>query len=311
MDQFSRHPLYRVHNIDSAMNSLWEFYKKNFLPLFLISVVVAFGLQYASSFIDLKEIQSVTDPLVMLEKMQVYLIPMMIISLFNLLFTTIIQHYIIFKPVDSSVTILNSILLSFRYFIPYLIIIILLSFTGAIAILLGLFALVVGAFFAAIYVFTLYLFILPVMMAEGIDTGLIIRRVFSLAHRNFWANFGWVSTFIVILIVISVILQGIILLPFTGGFLRSFSNPDDISAAAGLTTNPLFFILTALANALTFPLMPIFSTILYFNGQAREQQEKTVLQSDTETGKVRVEDLYAKPYSEDHPDNPENMKDIM
>jgi len=40
MEPIENHPLYRAHTIDTAMNSLWEFYKKRFIPLFLISLVM-------------------------------------------------------------------------------------------------------------------------------------------------------------------------------------------------------------------------------------------------------------------------------
>ena len=76
-----------------------------------------------------------------------------------------------------------------------------------------------------------------------------------------------------------------------------------------VTKKPLFIALSALVSALTLPLMPIFACILYFNGRAREeniQQVPTVNDFTPTDGKVRVEDLYAKPYSEDHPENPEN-----
>jgi predicted DNA repair protein MutK len=36
-------------------------------------------------------------------------------------------------------------------------------------------------------------------------------------------------------------------------------------------TNPVYLILSALVSALYFPLLPIFGTILYFNGKAREE----------------------------------------
>jgi len=308
MDNFRNHPLYRIHNIDSAMNSLWEFYRRNFLPLFLMSVVMSLIIQYSSTIIDLKDIQSETDPFVIIEKMKVFLIPMLIISLINLLFTTILQHYIIHRPIDSNNNIISSVLKSFRYYIPYLIIIILLSVTGTIAIALGLFVLVVGAFFAIIYVITLYLFILPVMMVEGTDISSTISRVFSLANRNFWANFGWVATFLILVIVVSVILSGIALLPFAGSFIKTLFNPEEATTAADLTKNPLFFILSSLANALTLPLMPIIASILYFNGKAREDHEKKDIQPVIKEERVRVEDLYAKPYSDNHPDNPEKSK---
>jgi len=308
MDQFSNHPLYRRHNIDSAMNSLWEFYKKKFLALFFVSLVMSLVIQYASTMVNMKELSSITDPMVLLEKIKGFLLPILVISLINLLFTTILQYYVIFNPVDNRNTIFVSLVKSLKYFIPYLIIMVLLAFAGSIAIVLGIFVLIVGAFFAMLYVVTIYLFILPVMMVEETNIGTTISRTIKLTHRKFWSNIGWVSVFIIIMLVVSVIFSGIILLPFTGSFIKTIVNPDDASKLADVTTNPLFIILSAVVSALTLPLMPIFAAILYFNGKAGEDQAEPILVSDPENNRVRVEDLYARPYSEDHPDNPEKKE---
>jgi hypothetical protein len=306
MDQFSNHPLYGRHNIDSVMNSSWAFYKKKFLSLFLMSFVMSLVIQYASSLVNMKELSSITDPMLLLEKIKGFLIPILIISLINLLFTTILQYYVIFNPVDNENTVFISIIKSLKYFIPYLIIMVLLAFAGTIAIILGIFALIVGAFFAMLYIVTLYLFILPVMMIEGTNIGSTITRTLTLAHKHFWSNIGWVAVFIIIMLVISVIFSGIILLPFTGNFIKTIVKPDDATKMVDITTKPMFIILSAIVSALTFPLMTIFACILYFNGKAGEEQIQAIPIIGTEGNKVRVEDLYAKPYSDDHPDNPEN-----
>lgn len=306
MDQFSNHPLYRRHNIDSAMNSLWDFYKKKFLSLFILSLVMSLVMQYASTLVNIKELSSTTDPMLLLEKLKDFLVPILVISLINLLFTTILQYYVIFNPINNENTVFTSIVKSLKYFIPYLIIMVLLAFAGTIAIILGIFVLIVGAFFAMLYVVTIYLFILPVMMAEGTNIGPTITRTITLAHKNFWSNIGWVAVFIIVMLVISVIFSGIILLPFTGNFIKTIANPDDATKLADVTTKPLFIILSAIVSAFTLPVMPIFACILYFNGKAGEDQVKPVLTVDPETDRVKVEDLYAKPYSDDHPDNPEN-----
>lgn len=308
MDQFSNHPLYRKHNIDSAMNSLWEFYKKRFVSLFIMSLVMSLAIQYASTMVNMKELSSITDPMILLEKIKGILIPILIISLINLLFTTILQYYVIFNPVDSDNTVINSIVRSLKYFIPYLIIMVLLAFAGSVAIVLGIFVLIVGAFFAMLYVVTIYLFILPIMMVEGVNIGTTITRTIKLTHRNFWSNIGWVAVFIIIMLVISVIFSGIILLPFSGSFLKTIVNPEDAAAAIDVTTKPLFIILSAIVSAFTLPLMPIFACILYFNGKAREEQIEPTKPMEPEEKPLRVEDLYAKPYSEDHPDNPDNKE---
>jgi hypothetical protein len=247
--------------------------------------------------------------MLMLEKLKGLLLPILKVSLINLLFTTILQYYIIFNPLNSSDNIFNSIIKSLRYFIPYLIIMILLAFAGSIAIVLGVFVLIVGAFFAMLYVVTLYLFILPVMMVEGINIGNTISRTITLTHRKFWSSIGWVAVFIIIILVISVIFSGIIMIPFTGNFVKTIMNTEETSKLVDLASNPLYIILSSIVSALILPLMPIFACILYFSGRAREEQIKPVLTGDSENNSVRVEDLYAKPYADDHPDNPEK-KDL-
>jgi hypothetical protein len=306
MYQFSSHPLYRKHNIDSVMSSLWEFYKKNFFSLFLISLAMSLVMQYASTFVNIKEIQTVTDPMIMLGMLKGYAVPILIISLVNLLFTTVLQYYIIYSPLNIEDNIFVTLLKSLKYFIPYLIVMVLLAFAGVIAIILGILVLVIGVFFSILYLMTLYLFVLPIMMVEGANIGNTINRTIVLAHRNFWSNIGWVAVFIIVLIVVSVILSGIVLIPFTGNFVKTIMNPGNAINPVDMTTNPLFIIFSAIVSALTLPLMPIFSCILYFNGKAREEQGQIVATEKSENENVRVEDLYAKPYADDHPENPEN-----
>lgn len=306
MNQISSHPLYRKHNIDSAMSSLWEFYKKRFLSLILVSFFMSLALQYASTLIDFKVLQSITDPVLLIEKMKDFIGPILIVSLLNLLFSTMLQYYILFSPLNNENNIFSSAIKSMKYFIPYLILMILLAFTGSIAILLGFFVLIVGAFFAILYIYTIYLFLLPVLMAEETNIGNTIVRTIKLVHKNLWTNLGWVAVFIIILIVVSVILSSIILLPFTGNFMKTILNNVNTAEMADVSKNPIFIFLSALAGALTFPLMPIFASILYFNGRSTEDQGQRVSLINPEDEKIKVEDLYAKPYSDDHPENPEN-----
>ena len=70
MDQFINHPLFKRHNIDTAMSSLWDFYKKRFLSLFIISFSMSLVLQYLSTFVNLQDLSTVTEPMVMLGMMK-------------------------------------------------------------------------------------------------------------------------------------------------------------------------------------------------------------------------------------------------
>lgn len=292
MDQIKTHPLYKKHNIDTALNSIWDFYKTRFVSLFVISLVISAISQLASTMIDMKEIQSMTDPMMMLEKMKEYLVPGLIIVLVSLFMNTVLQHYIIFRPVDEENTIITSLMRASRYYFPFLVIMVLFAFAGSIALILGILALVIGVFFVMLYMMTIYLFILPIMMIEGPDIGHTLTRTFSLVHRNFWNNVGWVAVFIIIMIVISVVLSSIIMIPFAGSFLKNIFGSGE-AAAADITTNPVFIILASLAGALTLPLLPMLSCVLYFNARAGEDEAASP--QKPEEYRPTVEDLYSKP----------------
>ena len=305
MDQITNHPLYKIHTIDSAMNSLWDFYMKKFLSLFITSFAMGLVLQYLSSMINIAELQSITSLDEIMLKLRDYLWPMLLVTVVSLLFTTMIQYYIIYNPLYPENNILRCIVKSLRYFVPYLIIMVFMVIAASFALFLGLLLIVVGILFAAIYIMTLYLFILPVMMVEGPNIANTISRTVILGHRNFWSNIGWTAVFVVIILVITTILSGLVLLPFTGKFLQVFTNPAEASSLIEITANPLYIILSALLNAITFPLLPIFACILYFNGRAREEKKSQwEIQKDDNDGKVRIEDLYAKPPSHDNNDKP-------
>ena len=299
MNQITDHPLYRVHSIDTAMNSIWEFYRKRFVALFLMGLIFSLIIQYISSSINLTELQSITDINEMMNSMKDYLWPMIAVSLVSLLFTAILQYYVIYNPLDSEKNALRCAINSMRYYFPYLIIMVFLAIPGSFALFLGLIILVIGAAFAAIWIMMLYLFVLPVMMVEGPDIGNTIARTISLSHRSFWPNLGWTAVFLILLLVITFILSGLIVLPFTGSLFRTLTNPEEAAVISDLASKPLYIVLSALMNALTMPLLPIFAAVLYFNARAREQKATEWVPMEKEDNKVKVEDLYAKPLPEE------------
>ena len=271
MEPIESHPLYKAHTIDSAMNSLWDFYKKRFVILFLISFAMGLAMQYLGTFImiDIGDYQTF-DMDEMMNKLNDFKWPMIIFILVNVLFAVILQYFVMFNPLDREYNFLKCVVKSLRYYIPYLLILVILAFVGSFALFLGLILLFVGALFAGVYIMTLYLFILPIMMVEGPIIAHAIVRTATLAHRNFWNNLGWTAVFIILLLVISIFLSGLVLLPFTGSSLSAISNPEEATVALEVTTRPLYIVLSAVVNAITLPLLPIFSSILYFNARARE-----------------------------------------
>jgi hypothetical protein len=294
---YKNHPLYRKHDLDSAMSSLWNFYKSNFIPFFIISFVMSLVIQYASTMINIQELQELAlsgDTLAMIEKMKEMVVPAVIVSLIGLLFAVILQHYVIYKPIGD-VSILTSVLSSLKYYFPFLVIMILMAFFGSFALFIGLLLLIIGAFFAGLYLFTLYIFILPVLMVEGPNISNAIGRTFSLVHRNFWNNLGWAAVFLIILIVLTVILSALLILPLSGEAIMSALSDGNPSEVADKATSPLIMILSAAINGLTLPLMPIFGCIIYFSARAREDES---LKVPEEEYRPRIEDLYSRPRDE-------------
>ncbi|HBE42533.1 MAG TPA: hypothetical protein DDW27_15295 [Bacteroidales bacterium] len=272
MDIFSSHPLYRKHDLDSAMSSMWAFYKNRFIVLFISSFIMSLGIQLFTLMFDFSEFMNLTDPMEMLNKLRGMIWPMAAISLVSLLCITILHYYVIFNPVDNEVTIFISAYKSLRYYIPYLIIMVLFSVFASLALIFGLFVLVIGVVFAMLYIMTIYLFFMPILMIEGPDIANAISRTFTLAHRGFWSNIGWVAVFFVIILIASMILNALIMIPFTGSYIKSLTDPDEALNAMNFMQNPLYITLSAMASALFYPLIPILGTILYFNGKAREEQ---------------------------------------
>jgi hypothetical protein len=226
----------------------------------------------------------------------------MILSLF---FSNILHYYILHKPLESGLNFFVYLYKSLKYFIPYLIIIILLAVVGSFVIAAGIIVLIIGVVFSIAYIAMISFFILPVMMAEETNIGSTITRVVKLSHTNFWSNMGWTAVFLILLIIISIVLSGIVLIPFAGSFIKAFANPEDPSKIMNLTTDPVFMLLSSAINALTLPLYPIFGFILYFNGKAREEGIMLQKQDNDSVYRVKVEDLYAKPRIDEEHDDPE------
>jgi hypothetical protein len=309
MDNFTNHPLYRIHTIDSAMGSLWDYYKKNFLVLFLASFVVSLGSQLISVQINFGDLTNYSDPGQLLDMYKKMMVPFLELAALSLVFNVILQYYVMFHPLEEHPDFFTAAFKSLKYVPTYLIILILFSFMASIALVLGIFIFFIGIIFAAFWLAMVFMFILPTLMAEDNNIGNAISRTFALSHRGFLTNMGWTAILILILMIISVFITGLIMIPFTGSFLKIISNPENAANVMKINSNPLYIVLSALLGGFITPIIPIFSSILYFNARARETKVLSPIQ-DNEPNKVRVEDLYAKPYSDDHPDNPDNKSKV-
>ncbi|MCF8223980.1 MAG: hypothetical protein K9J25_12645 [Bacteroidales bacterium] len=294
MPDFSTHPLNKKYDLDTALSTIWEFYKKWFLSLFTISFVFSLILTYISGRVDVSELYSTNDPAAVMSAFKSMLGPYALILLFTFVFTLVLQYYIIRKPVDPDSNILSIASEGLvRFFIPMLLLSLALGIFAVVAVVLGIFLLFVGALFAIIYVFMLTAFLYPVLMIEENNMSDTITNTLKIAHRNFWQNIGWVTVMGILVVVISFILGAIIMIPFGGSFIKTITNPENAGEIMNLANKPSYIILSALANAVTMPLFPIFSLVLYFNARSSSYKISGKDNDDNNGDKVKIEDLYA------------------
>ncbi|MDZ7738645.1 MAG: hypothetical protein U5K32_06185 [Bacteroidales bacterium] len=318
MPDYSKHPLNRSYDLDTALSTIWEFYKKWFYSLFVISFVFSLITTYLSGKVNMSEIYSVTDPQEMMEILGSLIGPYALIILFTFTFTLILQYYVIIKPLEPESTIFSIASTAIiKFFLPLLILNIILGIVAVISIMLGFFIFIVGALFALVYIVMLAAFIGPVLMIEDNGIGDTINNSIKLAHKRFWPNIGWVAVFGILLIVVSFILNAVIMIPFGGSFMKTITNPDNAGEVLNIASRPSFILLSSLANAVTMPLFPIFSLVLYFNARSgagnRVSSDKP---GRNEGGKVKIEDLYAprkdrKKELNKKPDKGPTIEDLM
>ena len=289
MNTYQNHPLAGAVDLDSAFNKLWNFYKKYFVGLYLISVVGSLLSSLFVSGIDLASIQATTDPVEMLEKMKGFAGPYALTILVSLVIGVLLHAWVLEKPAGEPGFITTVLRSALAAIVPYLVAMIIFGILTVLLVSVGLVILVLPGLFAVFYMLTVGLFVMPVTLVETRNPFEMLSRSFRLAHRNLWPNMGWVVVVILIMIVVTMVLGALVMLPFTGSFIKSIANPEEAGAMLEMTRNPVYIGLSALTGGLVTPVMPILAFLLYFRNRAEEVVIEVTTENDNA---VRVEDLY-------------------
>lgn len=291
MKNYQNHPLAGAVDLDSAFNKMWSFYKKYFIGMYIISVAGSLLSLIFMADIDMASLQEVSsDPQLVLEKMKSMAGPYALTMLVTMLLMVVLHTWVLDRPADEpgfASTLLKKMIVTL---LPYLVAIIILMVLTVILTSIGIVLLVLPGLFALAYMTTVMIFAMPVTLLETHSPIEIITRSFRLMHRNLWPNMGWLVILALIMVVTAMLLSTLTMLPFTGSFIRSISNPGEATAMLEMSRNPLYIGLNALTGALVRPLMPILAFILYFRNRGEETAE-TEITTDTHAT-VRVEDLY-------------------
>ena len=289
MNTYQNHPLAGAVDLDSAFNKLWYFYKKYFVGLYIISVVGSLVSSIFISGLDLASLQTTTDPVEMLEIMKGFAGPYALALLVALVLSVLLHAWVLERPAGEAGFISALLKKSLVAMVPYMIAMIIFGVMAVMLVSIGIVLLVLPGLFAIFYMATVGVFVMPVMLAETRNPLEALTRSFKLAHKNLWTNIGWVIVVILILIVAALVLGAIVMLPFTGSFLKSIANPDEAAAMLEMARNPVYIGLSALTGGLVTPVMPILAFLLYFRNRGDEVAVEVTTDDDNT---VKVEDLY-------------------
>jgi len=293
MNDYRNHPLAGANDLDSAMSRLWAFYKKYFAGMYVISVVMALLSGIITSGIDMSSLYAdyTSDPQQVLEMMKGMAVPYSLLLIVTFVFGVLLHAWILERPLGQENAILRVLRSSLIALIPVLIVIIVFGIAGAMLTTIGLVLLVLPGLFAMLYIFTVTIFSLPVTLIETRNPGSIISRSLSLAHNKFWPNIAWVIVLALIVIVIAIVIGGLVMLPFSGTFIKALADPGDATAMLEMAKNPLYIGLSAFATALVTPVFPILAFIMYFSNS---EENPAVMTASEDENKVKVEDLYPR-----------------
>ncbi len=289
MNNYQNHPLTGAVDLDSAFNKLWYFYKKYFTGLYIISVAGSLLSSMFISGLDLASLQTTTDPAEMLEMMKGFAGPYTLTLLVALVLSVLLHVWVLERPAGEanfSSALLKKSLIAL---VPYLVAMIIFGVMAMMLVSIGIVLLVLPGLFAIFYMATVGVFVMPVILTETRSPLEALTRSFKLAHKNLWPNIGWVIVVILILIVAALVLGAIVMLPFTGSFIKSIANPEEASAMFDMARSPVYIGLSALTSGLVTPVMPILAFLLYFRNRGDELAVEVTTNDDNT---VKVEDLY-------------------
>ncbi len=289
MNTYQNHPLAGAVDIDSAFNKLWSFYKKYFVGLYIISVVGSLLTSMAVAGLDLASLQTTTDPEEMLKIMKGMAGPYALALLVSLVLGVLLHAWVLDRPAGEAGFTSALLRRSLVALVPYLAAMIIFGVLTMMLVSIGIVLLVLPGLFAIFYMATVGLFVMPVILAETRNPLEALTRSFRLTHKNLWANMGWVVVVILIMIVAAMVLGAIVMLPFTGSFIRSIANPEEAAAMLEMTRNPVYIGLSSLTGGLVTPVMPILAFLLYFRNRGEEVTVEVTTEGDNA---VKVEDLY-------------------
>ena len=276
MKNITGHDLFKKHDFDTIFSELYNLYRKNFLTLFIYSLIGILILQLGIVWLGFNKAEMLT---IMQDNYSQpsmdYVGTLLLIVLGSLIIYTLIHvfitYFIMARQENPSITPLEALGASIRkYLINYLILVIIIILMMVIGAIVGVLALIIGSFLAVLYLGTSLFISGTILIAENTNPFDSISRSFKLSHKDFWYTLGLVVVFVLILFVINLILSAIIAIPGAVVFFQKIFSADNVSnlTSAGMSEFYNFgiiaVILSSIINALIVPLTPLFAILVYY-----------------------------------------------
>lgn len=272
-------------DVETILVTTFQTYKKLFLPLFLYSFVGLLLIQSLlfvtgfSEFFQNLNPREMEDPAMisnfMRQMIWVVLISLVAYSLLNVTLLNYVERY------GRNQSLLVTTVLgeaARKYFLHFLFFILLATVMIVLGTMIGIIAIIVGAFVAALYLGTVLIPGGGIIVAEQTNAFETIGRAFQLTHKNFWVAVGSVVLYLLIMLLISLVLSAIIMIPFVIIFFQSVGAGDmsfaEMFQPANYNIGAGMILLNAVTGAITYPITAIFSVVLYHALAYHEQEVK-------------------------------------
>jgi hypothetical protein len=148
-----------------------------------------------------------------------------------------------------------------------------------VGIFLGVKALIIGSFIAMIYLGTVLVPGGTIIVVEDKNAFEAISRTFTLSHKDFWSTLGTVILYFLIMILISIVLNAIVAIPFIIKFVSNWQESQsfkDIFNVQAYDIGSWIVVVNAAVAAVTYPFFAILSVVLYIKLKFIEDKKAIV-----------------------------------
>ncbi len=270
----NEHPLFEERDLEGLFRKTWEIYKKHFGWLFLYSFLGILVLQsflYTSRLREFMTFDYLSNPEKITEQMGSLFMLIVVFFIGYSILYLFLHYYILYqewKTENNHFILMKESMKKFA--LPYLGTMFLAFMILMAGMMLGVMLFVIGMFAAMIYLATVFTPTSALLIIEEVNPLEAITGSFKLVHKDLWKTLGYVVVFYILYFVIGIILSSIIMAPFAGNFFE-FLNPETSTEMANTSKSllsnisPAYVLISSATSAVTTPLVPIFSILIYFN----------------------------------------------